>query len=263
MGDKNQRSKLVVVAIILLAMCAIVWGLVIAYQLGMARNRPQYSQQERAESQQAYMVNFWIKDDYRESGECSLGKPDITEQNGLLRLTFNSPDGTQIAFANVERYSMHPNESCKRRIESLIPQKERDEMKPYAVCCLLFVVCFFALPCYALDGTWLLDRCADVEKTDANADFSGYNACANYIAGVLDENDFWYAVLDGEGNHSHDKGKICPWSDKGIDTQQGVRIVQKYLRDNPDKLHWPAAVLVTNAIHAAFPCQANQQKRRP
>jgi hypothetical protein len=39
------------------------------------------------------------------------------------------------------------------------------------------------------------------------------------------------------------------------DNDQFVRIVLKYLNDNPATLHYPAGALVANAIVAAFPCK--------
>jgi RNA polymerase primary sigma factor len=45
----------------------------------------------------------------------------------------------------------------------------------------------------------------------------------------------------------------CPPSNSS--TAQAVRIVVKYLRDNPERLHMPASVLVTDAIRSSFPCK--------
>lgn len=40
-----------------------------------------------------------------------------------------------------------------------------------------------------------------------------------------------------------------------VPTNQIVRVAVKYLRDNPERLNMPAAVLVTDAIRSSFPCK--------
>lgn len=139
-------------------------------------------------------------------------------------------------------------------------------MKIPTICGLLLVICLHAVPSYALDGNKLLAYCAVTEKFNPTSDAAGnikvdtahmsaygsLMACSNYIEGVLDE----------EGHHYPYKTKICPRGD-GIDSSQARRIVLKYLRSNPDKLDFPASVLVVNAIRGAFPCPATQEKRQP
>jgi len=103
---------------------------------------------------------------------------------------------------------------------------------------------------FATDGNRLSEICSVAEKQEFQPDeLRKLAACTNYIDGVLDTQMMWQSLTENERQH---KKSICA---EGIDTIQGAKIVAKYLRDNPDKLHWNAATLVVNAIHLAFPCR--------
>jgi hypothetical protein len=41
----------------------------------------------------------------------------------------------------------------------------------------------------------------------------------------------------------------------GVATGQIMVVVRKYLKDHPERLHLPAAALVIEAIHTAWPCK--------
>lgn len=42
---------------------------------------------------------------------------------------------------------------------------------------------------------------------------------------------------------------------QGVTLDQGVEIVKKYLRENPEKLHYTANALIEYALLTAYPCQ--------
>ncbi|WP_159815019.1 Rap1a/Tai family immunity protein [Pseudomonas sp. 18058] len=48
--------------------------------------------------------------------------------------------------------------------------------------------------------------------------------------------------------------KTC-YPDTGINNGQKARIIVKYLRENPDQLHMPAAALAMIAYKNAYPCK--------
>ena len=49
--------------------------------------------------------------------------------------------------------------------------------------------------------------------------------------------------------------KICVSNE--IDNEQALKVVLKYLQDNPAQLHIPANYLVRRSIEQAFPCKAS------
>jgi hypothetical protein len=85
----------------------------------------------------------------------------------------------------------------------------------------------------------------------SSADAVDAGTCMGYLWGVH-EMDF--AVQQWEENQ---KVKVMRHAcvPSNASTAQIVRIVVKYLRDNPKDLNLPAAVLVTDAIRDAFPCK--------
>ena len=121
-------------------------------------------------------------------------------------------------------------------------------MKKALILPLFFACSHLAL---ATDGNRLLQICGPLDKTEFQpSEMSEVTACTNYIDGVLD------ALVALQSAHPREiKSSVCAPSDSGINPFQGARIVLKYLRDNPDKLHWTASVLVINALHDTFPCR--------
>lgn len=67
--------------------------------------------------------------------------------------------------------------------------------------------------------------------------------CKGYVVGVVDEL-ISFSVTNGT--------TYC--IPTNADNEQLIRIVAKYLDDNPSKLNDPAGMLVTKAIVGAFPC---------
>jgi Rap1a immunity proteins len=75
--------------------------------------------------------------------------------------------------------------------------------------------------------------------------------CVGYLSGSHDT-DYMVQMLE-----EHEKITLmkhaCP--PPNASTEQVTRIVVKYLHDNPERLHMPASVLVTDAIRSSFPCK--------
>mgnify|MGYP005988653749 CR=1 FL=1 len=80
-------------------------------------------------------------------------------------------------------------------------------------------------------GNTLLEAC---ERDDASF---REGVCYGYVYGVVD-------VLSGE--------QFCAPSN--VTASQFVNIVIKYLKQNPENLHYNAAVLVAFALAQVFPC---------
>jgi Rap1a immunity proteins len=121
---------------------------------------------------------------------------------------------------------------------------------------LLISGCLVAQDDWKGDGSSLLAKCSlDVRALDgeklSSADIAEGAFCTGYVSGIHDT-DYMVQMLE-----EHEKITLmkhaCPPSN--VSTEQAVRVVVKYLRDNPERLHMPAAVLVTDAIRRSFPCK--------
>jgi Rap1a immunity proteins len=108
----------------------------------------------------------------------------------------------------------------------------------------LLCLCVPGLTAYAnaavMTGTELYSACTQQGK-DTSSPF-----CNAYIHGFLDGMTMGYAA---HGTVA----KYCLPAD-GIELTQGRLIIEKYLRDHPDKLNQNAAVLAGFAMMDAFPC---------
>jgi hypothetical protein len=69
--------------------------------------------------------------------------------------------------------------------------------------------------------------------------------CGGYIAGVNDNQASHVALGEAPTYCLPD----------GVEIYQLVKVVRKYLEDNPAKLHLPSGILVESALNQAFPCR--------
>jgi uncharacterized protein YoaH (UPF0181 family) len=107
------------------------------------------------------------------------------------------------------------------------------------------------------DGNSLLQSCdLYVQAADGKPISSGDavqgSFCTGYLTGIL---DFDITLSHLENDKSGSKGvirHICV--PDGVSTGQAVRIVVKWLRNNPERLHYPASVLALAGLRDAFPC---------
>lgn len=127
----------------------------------------------------------------------------------------------------------------------------------------LLITVFLLVPGYLVaqdfdwkgDGGGLLKKCSlavrvfDSEKLSSSDAVDGA-FCVGYISGKHDT-DFMVQMLEEHQTIALMKHACTP---SNSSTEQAVRVVAKYLRDNPERLHLPAAVLVTDAIRNSFPC---------
>ena len=97
------------------------------------------------------------------------------------------------------------------------------------------------------DGRTLLEHCGNglrVIDTSTNHLFDG-GYCMAYIRGFADG----YTLA---GSKRPVEEQICvPAS---VSLEQLMRVMKKYLEDNPNKLHQNAAILTSSALRNAFPC---------
>lgn len=130
-------------------------------------------------------------------------------------------------------------------------------MKPLALCALFL----FAVP-YCLSqntGNDLLKRCSHaVAAIDDEQELRGTKGldatfCFGYITGVRDAAES-YQVFDHSVKKQETFVRFCT-PEGGMNNGQTVRIVVKYLKDNPAKLHERAEWLILDALRDAFPCK--------
>ena len=101
------------------------------------------------------------------------------------------------------------------------------------------------------DGKYLLDQCnVAVTFQDSGEIPPGYLSAVSYCYGYLEGIGELNSINKGLGRFAY----FCVPKD-GIPNTQAARIVVKYLRDNPAKLHENKAVLAVLALKEAYPCK--------
>jgi|SRR5271166_6949664 len=93
-------------------------------------------------------------------------------------------------------------------------------------------------------------RAFDGEKL-SSADAVEGSFCMGYLLGSHDT-DYMVQTLEEHEKITLMKHACVP---SNVSTAQVLRVVLKYLRDNPERLNMPAPVLVTDAIRSSFPCK--------
>ncbi|WP_085724682.1 Rap1a/Tai family immunity protein [Pseudomonas sp. R37(2017)] len=104
------------------------------------------------------------------------------------------------------------------------------------------------------NGNVLLQQCQDaLNVVDGGAGKSAFGGgvCLGKIEGTLD------GIEMARGYYSASSGKtlppfICP--PESVTKEQQLRIVVKYLKENPEKLHQHEVTSIALAMASAFPC---------
>lgn len=117
---------------------------------------------------------------------------------------------------------------------------------------VLLVVVGFAVPsaCQTetlFSGEGLLNACTAHEQPDGSMYRSGL--CMGFIVGIVSEHDIWLSEVPTAHGSLH----FCIPPD--VSNGQLVKVVKKYLEDNPGKLHLRVEFLVQKALSQAFPCK--------
>jgi hypothetical protein len=134
-----------------------------------------------------------------------------------------------------------------------------------AVCALLFVNVGITAPQKPTAepsmpaGTELLNDCKQAmrvlngDTTLTEKEWVDGSHCTGYLHGVVDG----YAMTEAaEKARIHFSSSLICFPKTGfMPTPQALRLIVKYLRDNPTRLGEPAATLVLLAVQEAFPCK--------
>jgi len=103
-----------------------------------------------------------------------------------------------------------------------------------------------------LDGNTLLPQCEAAVKM-ANG-VTARNTDASYCLGFV--NGIMVMAYDWQASAKQSKLTFLPCLPlDGMTSGQALRIVTKYLKAHPEKLHRDAHILVVEALTEAFPCK--------
>jgi hypothetical protein len=170
---------------------------------------------------------------------CGGNRPNLLAQSDFHRGSGNGDQDT--------------NSLCLHKGESMIYRKYGFSAGRCLMKMLVAIICFLcttfvSMPCYAVTGTSgneLLRMCTAVLDTlDNNGKLKGDVAqaalgeglCLGLIRGIIDLNELYM------GSRKDDVLFCTPVN--GISTEQAIRIVVKYLKNHPEKLHdWLSTLL--------------------
>ncbi len=109
-------------------------------------------------------------------------------------------------------------------------------------------------PDISRSGRDFLEVCSSIE-VEGNKDpvrIQGDATCLGWVAGFAD------GFLVHEELLSVPKGDRMACVPRGVTTIQIVRVIKKYLEDNPGKAHRPTRYIASIALAGAFPCRAGK-----
>jgi hypothetical protein len=78
------------------------------------------------------------------------------------------------------------------------------------------------------------------------------NHCLGYVQGIIDANSFWDAI--DNRNHQLTRAHYC--MAESVTFEQVIRVVVKWLENNPKDLNENGYIIVESALVKAFPCRA-------
>jgi hypothetical protein len=99
-------------------------------------------------------------------------------------------------------------------------------------------------PARAYSGAELYQSCANADTGSADN-----LACAAYVSGFID------GMIMGYTAHGTVRGYCPPVT--GVAVATGRAIIEKYLREHPEKRKTEASILAGLALSEAFPCKKN------
>ena len=126
---------------------------------------------------------------------------------------------------------------------------------------VLFLLILMRVSAFAqstiMDGNNLDDSCLYQKQVEEHGQYTSEEFgktmfCIGYIRGVVDDIWMQHNAPEGLGLKSGGPQKVCI---KDISNSQMVKVISKYLRDNPAKLQLPAGYVIRLALQDAFPCK--------
>ena len=99
----------------------------------------------------------------------------------------------------------------------------------------------------AMTGNKLMENCEKYDVEVSQQDYTETGYCAGYITGTIYGMGYFISFLDYEN-------RFC-MPTKNLQHGQMVKVVIKYLKDNPQRLHENYTHLIFSAVSEAFPCK--------
>ena len=109
-------------------------------------------------------------------------------------------------------------------------------------------------PDISRSGRDFLEACSKVGSEGSSDQVRVYNdaACVGWVEGFADGFTVHEELL---GVPAKDRMACLP---HGVTAIQTVRVIKKYIADNPDKAHRPTRYIASLALASAFPCKAKK-----
>jgi hypothetical protein len=109
-------------------------------------------------------------------------------------------------------------------------------------------------PDISRSGKDFLEACSKVGSEGSSDPVRVYNdaACLGWVEGFADGFTVHEELL---GVPAKDRMACLP---HGVTAIQTVRVIKKYIADNPDKAHRPTRYIASLALASAFPCKAKK-----
>jgi hypothetical protein len=104
------------------------------------------------------------------------------------------------------------------------------------------------------DGNELSDECTvALRSIEHPTNMDGFNtgACFGLVDGIMETMQLWNTV-DSQHNEARYHGCIP----NEVTVGEAVKVVLKYLNDNPTQLHWRDTHLIAAALSKGYPCPA-------
>jgi len=126
---------------------------------------------------------------------------------------------------------------------------------------LFFILMLFQVGASAFDGNKLLSQCSHAKKGFdgkiselKGVELMSAGQCMGYVSGTLSAYSYFDFLVEKNPLSSKYKD-FYPCIPEVATNAQVLRVLIKYLNDNPEKLHEDASLLTTNALIQAFPCK--------
>jgi Rap1a immunity proteins len=112
-------------------------------------------------------------------------------------------------------------------------------------------------------GNAFLRQCSVVEKTSERItpnEAAEITSCATYVGGLEDGIVLEQYVAETQLHTKVPMPYCIP--DAGVENQQVVRVVLKFIRENPAMAHISTRMLFLVAMERAFPCPESDSKKK-